>query len=221
MKTAVVIFPGTSGDRELIAALEAVTGRAPAILWHDEPDIPSDIDFIGLPGGLSYGNYLRPGALAARTPVMQGIAKAAKAGTPILGIGNGFQILTEAGILPGTLLQNSGLEFICRDTQLTVATTDTPFTKGYQADTQITLPVAHADGNYRADEATLDLLEGEGRVAFYYADNVNGAARNIAAIVNEKRNVLGMMPHPERMADKAHGGFDGRILFESLVGALV
>lgn len=221
MKTAVVVFPGTSGDRDLMAALETVTGRTPAILWHSDTDIPDDIGFIGLPGGYSFGNYLRAGAIAARSPIMQAIAKAAKRGTPVLGIGNGFQILTEAGLLPGILLRNSGLDFICRDTRLTIGATDTPFTNGYPEGAQITLPVAHAEGNFSADKDTLSRLEDEARVAFYYTEPVNGAAGNIAGILNETRNVLGMMPHPERMVEKAHGGHDGRILFESLVGALV
>jgi phosphoribosylformylglycinamidine synthase len=220
MKTAVVVFPGSNCDRDLAVALEGVTGAAPAMVWHADTALPDGIGLVAVPGGFSYGDYLRSGAIAARSPVMRAVADAAAKGLPVLGVCNGFQVLTEAGLLPGALIRNAGLNFVCRDVALTVADTNTAFTAGYAAGETITVPVAHHDGNYVADEATLDRLEGEGRIAFRYQGDVNGSARGIAGLVNEGGNVLGMMPHPERAFDKGHGGTDGRRLFEGLVAAI-
>jgi len=217
MKSAVVVFPGSNCDRDLAVALEQVTGREPLMLWHRETEIPSGTDIIAVPGGFSYGDYLRSGAMAARSPIMRAVAAAAARGVAVLGICNGFQILTEAGLLPGALMRNAGLSFICRDVKLSVENSQSIFTSRYDAGEVVTFPVAHMDGNYIADEETLDRLEGEGRIAFRYAEPVNGSARNIAGILNDAGNVLGMMPHPERVIEPAHGNTDGRRLFEGLV----
>jgi len=217
MKSAVIVFPGSNCDRDLAVAFEKVSGRKPEMIWHRETDLPDDIDLIGVPGGFSYGDYLRSGAMAARSPVMQAVAKAAERGAFVLGICNGFQVLTETGLLPGALLRNAGGHFVCRDVALTVENSQTAFTSRYEAGEAITFPVAHHDGNYFADDATLDKLEGEGRVALRYAESVNGSARQIAGILNDAGNVLGMMPHPERVIEPAHGSIDGRRLFEGLV----
>ena len=217
MKSAVVVFPGSNCDRDLAVALEQVTGREPLMLWHRETEIPSGTDIIAVPGGFSYGDYLRSGAMAARSPIMRAVAAAAARGVAVLGICNGFQILTEAGLLPGALMRNAGLSFICRDVKLSVENSQSIFTSRYDAGEVVTFPVAHMDGNYIADEETLDRLEGEGRIAFRYAEPVNGSARNIAGILNDAGNVLGMMPHPERVIEPAHGKTDGRRLFEGLV----
>lgn len=216
MKSAVIVFPGSNCDRDLAVAFRDVSGKAPAMVWHRETSLPDGIDVIGVPGGFSYGDYLRSGAMAARSPVMRAVADAAARGVKVIGICNGFQILTESGLLPGALMRNAGLNFVCRDVGLTVGTSQSVFTSRYQAGETVTMPVAHHDGNYNADDATLDRLEGEGRVAFRYAENVNGSARRIAGILNDSGNVLGMMPHPERMIESAHGKVDGRRLFESL-----
>ena len=220
MKTAVVVFPGSNCDRDLAVALELVTGVKPAMLWHDDADLPEGLDLITLPGGFSHGDYLRSGAIAARSPIMRAVIRAADRGTPVLGICNGFQVLTESGLLPGALMRNGGLDFVCRDVKLEVVTTDTPFTRAYKPGETITVPVAHHDGNFQADADTLDRLEQQGQVAFRYAEAVNGSARNIAGILNDKRNVLGMMPHPERVVEAAHGKTDGRRLFEGLLSVL-
>ena len=217
MKSAVVVFPGSNCDRDLAVALEQVTGREPLMLWHRETEIPSGTDIIAVPGGFSYGDYLRSGAMAARSPIMRAVADAAARGVAVLGICNGFQILTEAGLLPGALMRNAGLSFICRDVKLSVENSQSIFTSRYDAGEAVTFPVAHMDGNYIADGETLDRLEGEGRIAFRYAEPVNGSARNIAGILNDAGNVLGMMPHPERVIEPAHGNTDGRRLFEGLV----
>ena len=220
MKSAVIVFPGSNCDRDLAVALERVTGRAPAMVWHRESELPDGTDFIGLPGGFSYGDYLRSGAMAARSPVMQAVAEAAARGVPVIGICNGFQVLTETGLLPGALMRNAGLSFISRPVALTVENSQSFFTAGYEAGETISIPVAHHDGNYQADAETLDRLEGEGRVAFRYAESVNGSARNIAGILNASGNVLGMMPHPERAIEPAHGNVDGLRLFEGLLEAV-
>ncbi|TKD53104.1 phosphoribosylformylglycinamidine synthase subunit PurQ [Sphingomonas baiyangensis] len=220
MKSAVIVFPGSNCDRDIAVALREVSGSAPAMVWHRETELPADLDLVAVPGGFSYGDYLRCGAIAARSPVVAAVHAAAARGVPVIGICNGFQILTETGLLPGALMRNTGLDFVCRDAALTVANTDTRFTRGYAADEAITIPVAHHDGNYVADADTLDRLEGEGRVAFRYAEPVNGSARDIAGIVSEGGNVLGMMPHPERRIEAAHGGTDGRRLFEGLLAAV-
>ncbi len=220
-RSAVITFPGSNCDRDMADALEKVSGNAPFRVWHGDAELPSGLDFIALPGGFSYGDYLRSGAMAARSPIMQAVIAAANAGVPVLGVCNGFQVLTESGLLPGALMRNAGIRFVCREVALTVANSQSLFTGGYSQGQRIVIPVAHHDGNYFADDATLDRLEGGGRVAFRYAEQVNGSARDIAGILNEAGNVLGMMPHPERMIEAAHGGMDGRALFERVVKGLV
>lgn len=217
MKTAVVVFPGSNCDRDLAVALEEVTGKKPEMVWHGDTELPDGIGLIAVPGGFSYGDYLRSGAMAARSPIMRAVAEKASAGVSVLGVCNGFQILTESGLLPGALMRNAGLNFVCRDVPLTVENAQTAFTSRYSAGETIKIPVAHHDGNYVADRETLDRLEGEGRVAFRYAEDVNGSARSIAGILNDAGNVLGMMPHPERRIEVAHGGVEGRRLFEGLL----
>ena len=217
MKSAVIVFPGSNCDRDLAVAIRDVTGRAPEMLWHGESELPDGIGLIAVPGGFSYGDYLRSGAMAARSPIMRAIVEAAGRGVPVLGICNGFQILTEAGLLPGALMRNEGLNFVCRDVTLTVENSQSAFTARYDHGERIRLPVAHHDGNFTADPETLNRIEGEGRVAFRYAEAVNGSARGIAGILNEAGNVLGMMPHPERVVEPAHGNIDGRRLFEGLL----
>ena len=217
MKSAVIVFPGSNCDRDLAVALREVTGREPMMIWHRDTELPDGIDLIGVPGGFSYGDYLRSGAMAALSPVMRAVARAAERGVTVLGICNGFQILTEAGMLPGALMRNSTISFVCRDVSLSVENNQLPFTSRYEAGERITIPVAHHDGNYQADPDTLERLEGEGRIVFRYAGEVNGSARDIAGIVNEAGNVLGMMPHPERAVEPAHGRIDGRRLFEGLL----
>jgi phosphoribosylformylglycinamidine synthase subunit PurQ / glutaminase len=220
MKAAVIVFPGSNCDRDLATAFRDLTGQETQMVWHGETSLPDGLDLIGVPGGFSYGDYLRSGAMAARSPVMRAVADAAAKGVAVLGVCNGFQVLTETGLLPGALMRNAGLNFVCRDVALTVGNAQTMFTSQYEAGEEILIPVAHHDGNYFADDATLDRLEGEGRVAFRYAGEVNGSARGIAGIVNDAGNVLGMMPHPERMIEAAHGRTDGRRLFAGLVEAL-
>ncbi|WP_419810090.1 phosphoribosylformylglycinamidine synthase subunit PurQ [Sphingomonas sp.] len=220
MKTAVIVFPGSNCDRDLAVALEQVTGTAPTMVWHRDTELPDGIGLIAVPGGFSYGDYLRSGAIAARSPVMRAVIDAGGRGIAVLGVCNGFQVLTEAGLLPGALMRNEGLNFVCRDVALTVANAQSAFTARYDAGETIKVPVAHHDGNYVADADTLDRLEGEGRVAFRYAEPINGSARGIAGILNDAGNVLGMMPHPERKVEAAHGGSDGRRLFEGLLAAV-
>jgi phosphoribosylformylglycinamidine synthase len=220
VKSAVIVFPGSNCDRDLAVALEQVSGTRPHMVWHRETELPDGIGLIAVPGGFSYGDYLRSGAMAANSPVMRAVKEAAERGVPVLGICNGFQILTEAGLLPGALMRNAGISFVCRDVPLKVENSQCAFTSRYEAGEEIRIPVAHHDGNFQADPATLDRLEGEGRVAFRYADEVNGSARRIAGIVSEAGNVLGMMPHPERMIEAAHGGTAGRRLFEGLIEAV-
>ena len=221
MKSAVIVFPGSNCDRDLALAIEQASGVKPVMLWHRETEIPAGVDLIAVPGGFSYGDYLRSGAMASRSPVMAAVRDAAARGTYVLGICNGFQVLTESGLLPGALMRNAGIHFVCRDVPLIVGNSQSAFTSRYGAGEQVVFPVAHHDGNYVADDATLDRLEGEGRVAFRYAGDVNGSARSIAGILNEGGNVLGMMPHPERASEPAHGRTDGARLFSGLVGALM
>jgi phosphoribosylformylglycinamidine synthase len=220
MKSAVIVFPGSNCDRDLAVALKEVSGHDPVMVWHRESELPEGLDLIGVPGGFSYGDYLRSGAMAANSPIMRAVKNAADRGVSVLGICNGFQILTEAGLLPGALMRNSTISFVCRDVDLKVENSQSAFTSRYDAGEEIRIPVAHHDGNYTADAATLDRLEGEGRIAFRYSGEVNGSARDIAGIINDKGNVLGMMPHPERMIEPAHGGTDGRRLFEGLLEAI-
>ena len=228
MKAAVIVSPGSNCDRDVQVALRQSAGSDPIMHWHADANLP-DVDLIVIPGGFSYGDYLRAGALAAQSPVIREVVARANKGVPVLGICNGFQILTECGLLPGVLMRNAGLKFICRDVNLRVEATDTVFTRDYVNGQIIRIPVAHNEGNYFADDETLNRLDGENRVAFRYcspegevtpAHNPNGAARNIAGILNEGRNVLGMMPHPERLAEALLGGTDGRPMFDSLVEAL-
>ena len=219
MKAAVIVFPGSNCDRDVAVALTRVVGVAPAMVWHHAATVP-DVDLIVLPGGFSHGDYLRSGAMAARAPIMRAVAERAAAGVRVLGICNGFQVLTEAGLLPGALMRNAGLKFICRSVRLRVESADSAFTGGYRAGQEIALPIAHADGNFFADDDTLKRLEGEGQVAFRYLNNPNGSAHDIAGVFNRTRTVLGLMPHPERVMEPDHGGTDGEALFKGLVAAL-
>jgi len=219
MKAAVVVFPGSNCDRDLKVALERA-GADVTMVWHKDTEMPAGIDLIAIPGGFSFGDYLRCGAIAANSPICRAVVAHAERGGYVLGICNGFQVLTETGLLPGVLLRNAGLKYICKPVDLTVETADSAFTSGYGAGAVITVPIAHHDGNYFADDTTLTRLEGEDRVAFRYVDNPNGSARDIAGLLSQNRRVLGMMPHPERMADPLHGNTEGRVLFESVVGAL-
>jgi len=216
MKFGVIIFPGSNCDHDSYYAAITATGQQATMLWHDSHDL-ENCDAIIVPGGFAYGDYLRTGAIARFAPIMQEVAKFAASGGLVIGICNGFQILCEAGLLPGALMRNAGLHFVCRDVPLKVENSQTAFTSRYDAGEAIVIPVAHHDGNYQADPETLDRLEGEGRIAFRYAGECNGSARDIAGIVSEAGNVLGMMPHPERMVEPAHGGTDGRRLFEGIL----
>jgi len=221
MKAAVIVFPGSNCDRDVASALKLVTGHAPAMVWYKDRDLP-DCDLIVLPGGFSHGDYLRSGAIAAQAPIMEAVRTKAGRGVAVLGICNGFQILTEADLLPGGLLRNAGLKFICKDVTLSVETTDSIFTADYRQGQVIRVPIAHHDGQYVADDAMLDRLEGDGRIAFRYVDpigNPNGSARNIAGIYSEDRRILGLMPHPERLVEPALGGTDGLAFFTSLARA--
>ena len=220
MKAAVIVFPGSNCDRDLAVAIRDVSGRAPTMVWHGDSELPAGLDLIAIPGGFSYGDYLRSGAMAARSRVMRSVIDAAGKGVPVLGVCNGFQVLTEAGLLPGALMRNAGLSFVCRTVGLSVETNGSIFTNSYVAGAQISLPVAHHDGNYQADAATLERIEGEGRVALRYTGVVNGSANAIAGLLNDSGNVLGMMPHPERALEPAHGNQDGRRLFEGLLEAV-
>ncbi|QQR40326.1 phosphoribosylformylglycinamidine synthase subunit PurQ [Devosia rhizoryzae] len=216
MKAAVIVFPGLNRDRDMIAALTKISGEKPSVVWHQDADIP-DADLIVIPGGFSYGDYLRCGAIAARSPIMDKVRERAARGVNVLGVCNGFQILIEAGLLPGALMRNTSLKFVCREVKLEVANAETAFTSGYSNGQIIRCPVAHHDGNYFADPETLARIEGEGCVAFRYAEgtNPNGSMNDIAGVFNEAKNVLGLMPHPENLIEAAHGGSDGRALFAS------
>ncbi|MFC6687575.1 phosphoribosylformylglycinamidine synthase subunit PurQ [Jhaorihella thermophila] len=219
MRAAVVVFPGSNCDRDLAVAFERV-GFDVTMVWHKETGLPEGVDIVGVPGGFSYGDYLRCGAIAARSPVCKAIVSHAERGGYVLGICNGFQILTETGILPGALLRNAGLKYICRTVGLRVETTDSAFTREYEKGQVIRIPIAHHDGNYYADDATLERLRAEDRIAFTYTENPNGSVADIAGILSPNRRVLGMMPHPERAADSGHGGTDGLALFRALAGVL-
>ncbi|MGB6923737.1 MAG: phosphoribosylformylglycinamidine synthase subunit PurQ [Methyloceanibacter sp.] len=228
MKASVIVFPGSNCDRDAAVALEAALGRPPAMVWHGDAELPNS-DLIVLPGGFSYGDYLRSGAMAAHSPVMREVVRRAKAGTPVLGICNGFQVLTEARLLPGVLMRNATLKFICKDVHLRVERTDTSFASRYKKGQVVRFPIAHKDGAYFADEETLKRLEGEGRIAFRYCDaegrttpeaNPNGSRNHIAGIYNETGTVLGLMPHPERLADANLSGTDGANMFKGLAESL-
>jgi len=218
MKSCVVVFPASNCDRDAAVALEQATGGAPTMVWHGETQIP-DTDLVVLPGGFSYGDYLRSGAMAAQSPIMRAVVEKAKAGTPVIGICNGFQILTEAGLLPGALMRNASLNFVCRNVSLSVVNSQSMFTGAFEKGAVVNFPVAHHDGNYFADDETLDRLEGENRIVFRYIDNPNGSARNIAGVTNEAGNVLGLMPHPERVISPLLGGIDGAAFFQGIVEA--
>jgi len=219
MKSAVIQLPGLNRDRDMIAALTKISGKAPVTVWQTDTDLP-DVDLIVIPGGFSYGDYLRCGAIAARMPVMWAVAEKAAKGVKVIGVCNGFQILLEAGLLPGALMRNASLKFVCREVKLQIANANTAFTNVYQPNQIIRCPVAHHDGNYFADAATLERIEGNGQVVFRYADgtNPNGSINDIAGVMNENGHVLGLMPHPENLIEAAHGGSDGRGLFESVLG---
>ncbi|MBV9953982.1 MAG: phosphoribosylformylglycinamidine synthase subunit PurQ [Pseudolabrys sp.] len=229
MKAAVLVFPGINRERDMARTLEIVSGQKPSMVWHAEHELPAGTDLVVVPGGFSYGDYLRCGAIAARAPVMDAVRSFAAKGGLVLGVCNGFQILCEAGLLPGVLVRNQNLKFICRDVFLRVEKADTPFTRGYNAGQVIRVPVAHGEGNYTADADTIARLEGEGRVLFRYASpdgrvdkdwNHNGAINAIAGIVNDRGNVLGMMPHPENHVESVIGATDGRGLFAGLTDHL-
>jgi phosphoribosylformylglycinamidine synthase I len=222
VKAAVVVFPASNCDRDVHDALKRSNGKPPAMVWHQDASLPDGLDLIVLPGGFSYGDYLRCGAMAAQSPIMRDVIDRANKGTPVLGICNGFQILCETKLLPGALMRNASLKFVSRDVNMMVEGANTMFTAGYKPGQVINIPVAHGDGNYFADKEALDRLEGEGQVAFRYVEgsNPNGAARNIAGIFNDKRTILGLMPHPERHCEPLHGNTDGKAIFDSLVKAL-
>jgi phosphoribosylformylglycinamidine synthase len=219
VKSAVVLLPGLNRDRDMIAALTRISGHAPATVWQTDTEIP-DVDLIAIPGGFSFGDYLRCGAIAARSPVMRAVAEKAAKGVMVIGVCNGFQILVEAGLLPGALMRNASLKFVCREVKLQVANANTAFTRAYQQHQVIRCPVAHHDGNYFAEAETLKRIEGQGQVVFRYTEgtNPNGSVNDIAGIVSAKGNVLGLMPHPENLIEAAHGGTDGRALFEGALG---
>lgn len=221
MKSAVIVFPASNCDRDAKVALEQTTGKSPAMVWHQDSELP-DVDLVWLPGGFSYGDYLRCGAMASQSNIMRAVKRHADKGGLVVGVCNGFQVLTESHLLPGALMRNAGLNFVCKPVNLTVEETQSSFTRTYQKGQQVNFPVAHGEGCYVADEETLNRLEGENRVVFRYAkgENPNGSARDIAGILSEKRNVLGLMPHPERVVEAVLGGTDGRNLFTSLIETL-
>ncbi len=220
MKAAVIVFPGSNCDRDLATAFERA-GADVTMVWHKDDHLPEGTDIVGIPGGFSFGDYLRCGAIAAKSPISQSIAAHAGRGGYVLGVCNGFQVLTETGLLPGALMRNANLKFICKPVDLKVETTDSAFTSGYDKGQVITVPVAHHDGNYNIDAETLATLRGEDRIAFTYSDNPNGSVADIAGVLSANRRVLGMMPHPERAVDALHGGTDGVAMFRSLTEALV
>ncbi len=220
MKAAVIVFPGSNCDRDLAVAFERA-GADVSMVWHKETDLPAGTDIVGVPGGFSYGDYLRTGAIAAQSPICRSVVKHAEAGGYAMGVCNGFQILTETGLLPGALRRNAGLKYICRTVGLNVATEDSVFTAGYKKGDEIQIPIAHHDGNYFADDETLARLKGDDRIAFTYSDNPNGSVADIAGVLSANRRVLGMMPHPERAADAGHGGVDGTAMFSALIDQVV
>lgn len=220
MKAAVIVFPGSNCDRDLAVALRE-SGADVEMVWHKDTTLPTGLDFIGVPGGFSFGDYLRCGAIAAQSPICRSVVDFANKGGHVFGVCNGFQILAETGLLPGALLRNAGLKYICKTVPLVVENADTPFTRGYDAGQVIDIPIAHHDGNYTADAQTIERLQGEGRVAFTYGENPNGSTADIAGVLSENKRVLGMMPHPERAFDDSHVGTDGQAFFRSIVSELV
>ncbi|PHR55557.1 MAG: phosphoribosylformylglycinamidine synthase I [Robiginitomaculum sp.] len=219
MKSAVIVFPASNCSRDAQVALEKITGRSVDMVWHEETTLPK-VDFVVVPGGFSYGDYLRSGAIAARSPIVQDLVRKANNGLPVAGFCNGFQVLTESGLLPGALMRNKGLRFVCRPQKLNIVNKDTMFTAAYTHQDTITVPIAHFDGNYYADSTTLSKLKKNNQIVFTYEGNPNGSANDIAGITNEAGNVLGMMPHPERAIDPVHGGTDGLKLFRSVLESL-
>jgi len=220
MRAAVIVFPGSNCDRDMAVAFERA-GADVTMVWHKDDHLPDGTDIVAVPGGFSFGDYLRCGAIAAKSPISRSLIAHAGRGGYVLGVCNGFQVLTETGLLPGALMRNADLKFLCKPLHLRVETADSAFTSGYAAGQEITVPVAHHDGNYQIDDATLDLLRAEDRIAFTYADNPNGSTADIAGVLSSNRRVLGMMPHPERAVDPAHGGTDGVAMFRSLTDTLV
>lgn len=218
MKAAVIVFPGSNCDRDMAVALRQA-GADVTMVWHKDADLPK-VDIVAVPGGFSFGDYLRCGAIAAQSPICKAVVSHANAGGYVLGVCNGFQVLTETGLLPGALMRNAGLKFVCKTVGLNVTTTESPFTEVYKTGQVINVPIAHHDGNYFADEETLARLRGEDRIAFTYAENPNGSVADIAGVLSDNRRVLGMMPHPERAVDEGHGGTDGQALFRGLAGIL-
>jgi len=221
MKSAVIVFPGSNCDRDLAVGLERASGRAASMVWHKEASLPGGLDVVAIPGGFSFGDYLRCGAIAARMPIMKAVIDFANKGGHVIGICNGFQVLIESGLLPGALMRNSGIKFVCKDVELIAATSNSPFTRALAKGQKLTVPVAHHDGNYIADSELLAALQAEDRIAFRYAENINGSVDNIAGILSDNRRVLGMMPHPERLNDPALGGNDGSQIFESLANSFM
>ncbi|ARO14208.1 phosphoribosylformylglycinamidine synthase I [Ketogulonicigenium robustum] len=220
MKAAVIVFPGSNCDRDMADALRKA-GADVQMVWHKDAALPSGVDLVAVPGGFSFGDYLRCGAIAANSPVCQALVRHVERGGYALGVCNGFQVLTETGLLPGALMRNAGLKFLCKPVGLRVATADSAFTNTYHAGQTLTVPIAHHDGNYYVDDATLDTLQGEDRVAFTYTDNPNGSRADIAGVLSANRRVLGMMPHPERAIETLQGGTDGQGLFAGLIGRFV
>lgn len=219
MKAAVIVFPGSNCDRDLAVAFEAA-GADVTMVWHKDASLPSGVDIVGIPGGFSFGDYLRCGAIAAQSPICKAVVEHANRGGYAVGICNGFQVLTETGLLPGALMRNAQLKFVCKTVGLKVETSNSAFTEGYNAGDVVNVPIAHHDGNYLADVDLLARLRGEDRVAFSYTDNPNGSVGDIAGVLSENRRVLGMMPHPERAVDEGHGGTDGQAMFRALSGVL-
>ncbi|PXW70532.1 phosphoribosylformylglycinamidine synthase subunit I [Loktanella sp. PT4BL] len=217
MRAAVIVFPGSNCDRDMAVALKAA-GADVSMVWHKDANLPDNVDLVAIPGGFSFGDYLRCGAIAAQSPICKAVVAHADRGGYVLGVCNGFQVLTETGLLPGALMRNANLKFICKTVGLKVETSDSAFTEGYNAGDSVAFPVAHHDGNYTVDPEGLAALVAEDRIAFTYADNPNGSINNIAGVLSANRRVLGMMPHPERAVDAGHGGTDGQALFRGLVG---
>lgn len=217
MKSAVIVFPGSNCDRDAARALERLSGAPAHMVWHKETELPEGLDLVVLPGGFSYGDYLRSGAMAAKSPIVRAVVDHAERGGMVLGICNGFQVLTETGLLPGALARNAGLKFVCKEVPLAISNSNTAFTRAYREQRETEIPVAHGDGRFVADDDTLQQVEAEGRVVFRYLDNPNGSANDIAGLINARGNVLGMMPHPERASDEALGRTGGTALFQSLM----